>query len=93
MGGAMELAQKARKVIVVMNHCDRAGRPKIVPACTLPLTSATCVDMIITDLAVFTVTAEGLRLTELFAPFDLNDVLNKTGCELKNSEQIRLIPY
>jgi acetate CoA/acetoacetate CoA-transferase beta subunit len=93
MGGAMELAQKARKVIVVMNHCDRAGKPKIVSSCTLPLTSSRCVDLIITDLAVFRVTPRGLQLTELFAPYDLNDVLKKTACEFFKSEEIRRIPY
>ena len=93
MGGAMELAQKAKKVIVVMNHCDKQGKPKIVKSCTLPLTSAACVDIIITDLAVFTVNEEGLLLTELFAPYSLKNVVNKTGCEFKIRETVRMIPY
>ncbi|WHX98955.1 3-oxoacid CoA-transferase subunit B [Neobacillus sp. DY30] len=93
MGGAMELAQKARKVIVTMNHCDKAGNPKIVTACTLPLTSAGCVDMIITELAVFQVTPEGLRLTELFEPYDLQEVANKTKCDFIVSDTIRNITY
>lgn len=93
MGGAMELAQKAKKVIVVMNHCDKQGRPKIVTSCTLPLTSSACVDLIITDLAVFSVSEEGLLLTELFAPYSLETVVNKTGCEFKIRETVRMIPY
>ncbi|MFZ7944316.1 MULTISPECIES: 3-oxoacid CoA-transferase subunit B [Bacillaceae] len=93
MGGAMELAQKAKKVIVVMNHCDKNGAPKIVPSCTLPLTSARSVDLIITDLAVFKVTADGLLLTEMFAPYSLEEVVNKTGCEFKIAETVRRIPY
>lgn len=93
MGGAMELAQKARKVIVLMNHCDKAGNPKIVTNCTLPLTSAACVDLIITDLAVFKVTSEGLLLTELFSPYDLKEVVNKTECEFSISNHIRNITY
>jgi acetate CoA/acetoacetate CoA-transferase beta subunit len=93
MGGAMELAQKARKVIVVMNHCDKNGKPKIVETCSLPLTSAGCVDLIITELAVFKVNEEGLLLTELFAPYSLADVKSKTGCHFKIEEQIRKIPY
>ncbi|QIZ09602.1 CoA transferase subunit B [Priestia megaterium] len=93
MGGAMELAQKAKKVIVVMNHCDKQGRPKIVTSCTLPLTSSACVDLIITDLAVFSVSEEGLLLTELFAPYSLETVVNKTGCEFKIKETVRMIPY
>ncbi|MBO0958301.1 CoA transferase subunit B [Neobacillus sp. MM2021_6] len=93
MGGAMELAQKAKKVIVVMNHCDKHGNPKILPSCTLPLTSGRCVDLIITDLAVFEVSSDGLLLTELFAPYNLENVVNKTGCEFKQAETVREIPY
>ncbi|MFP7297990.1 3-oxoacid CoA-transferase subunit B [Neobacillus niacini] len=93
MGGAMELAQKARKVIVLMNHCDKAGNPKIVTSCTLPLTSKACVDLIITELAVFRVTANGLLLTELFPPYDLKDVSNKTECEFTISDMVRKISY
>ncbi|MEH7093341.1 3-oxoacid CoA-transferase subunit B [Neobacillus vireti] len=93
MGGAMELAHKAKKVIVVMNHCDKHGLPKIVKTCTLPLTSSRCVDLIITELAVFKVSKEGLLLTELFAPYDLDFVASKTGCEFNVCESIRTIPY
>lgn len=93
MGGAMELAQKAKKVIVVMNHCDKNGNPKIVQKCALPLTSAKCVDLIITELAVFTVTPEGLMLTELFAPYSLENVVKQTSCEFKVSEKLRKIPF
>jgi acetate CoA/acetoacetate CoA-transferase beta subunit len=93
MGGAMELAQKAKKVIVLMNHCDKSGKSKIVSTCTLPLTSANCVDLIVTELAVFKVTASGLLLTELFAPFDLEAVVKNTGCAFSIQEDLRKIPY
>jgi acetate CoA/acetoacetate CoA-transferase beta subunit len=93
MGGAMELAQKAKKVIVVMNHCDNHGNPKIVTSCTFPLTSAACVDLIVTDLAVFKVIEEGLLLTEMFAPYSLESVVNKTACDFNISENIRKIHY
>ncbi|PFO04869.1 acyl CoA:acetate/3-ketoacid CoA transferase subunit beta [Bacillus sp. AFS076308] len=93
MGGAMELAQKAKKVIVVMNHCDKNGYPKIVNTCSLPLTSSRCVDLIITEMAVFKVSHEGLLLSEIFAPYNLESVVSKTGCEFKVSENIRNIPY
>ncbi len=93
MGGAMELAQKARKVIVLMNHCDKAGNPKILKSCTLPLTSSACVNMIITELAVFKVTPNGLLLTELFEPYDLQNVVNKTECEFTISDELRKITY
>jgi acetate CoA/acetoacetate CoA-transferase beta subunit len=93
MGGAMELAQKAKKVIVLMNHYDKLGNSKIVKECTLPLTSAACVDLIVTELAVFHVTETGLLLTEMFAPFDLRAVKKRTACPFKVSEQVREIDY
>lgn len=93
MGGAMDLAQKAKKVIVVMSHCDKQGKPKIVEECTLPLTSKRCVDLIITEKAVFNVTECALVLQELFPPFDVSDVLDTTACEVKIAADIRRISY
>lgn len=59
IGGAMDLATGARKVIAVLQHRDRRGRSKLVRACSLPLTAMRCVDLVITDLAVLAVDRSG----------------------------------
>lgn len=91
MGGAMELAQKAKKVIVLMNHLDKNGMSKIVNECTLPLTSKQCVDMIITEMGVIKVTNDGLLLTEVMDPFSIEEVLQYTAATLKVAENISVI--
>jgi acetate CoA/acetoacetate CoA-transferase beta subunit len=91
IGGAMDLAQKAKKVIVVMNHTDKNGNPKIVEECTLPLTSKRCVDLIITEMAVIEVVNHMLVLKELMHPHTVEDVLKHTGAQLVVSEQLTTI--
>ncbi|MFB7639653.1 3-oxoacid CoA-transferase subunit B [Peribacillus butanolivorans] len=83
MGGAMELAQKAKKVIVLMNHVNKHGESKILKKCTLPLTARHSVDLIITDMAVMEVTKEGLVLKEVMAPYTVDDVIANTEASLK----------
>jgi 3-oxoacid CoA-transferase subunit B len=61
MGGAMDLASGAKKLIVMMQHFDKEGASKLVKECHLPLTAYACVDMIVTDLGVFTVDKKNSR--------------------------------
>jgi 3-oxoacid CoA-transferase B subunit len=82
IGGGMELAQKARRVIVTTTHTTRSGAPKILSQCTLPLTAKNCVNTIITELAVIEVTAKGLLLREIAAEADIKQVLTKTEAPL-----------
>src|SRR5271170_3877697 len=80
MGGAMDLVAGVKRVIVVMEHANKAGQSKILKACTLPLTGSGCIDMVITDLAVFTVDRKGggMTLIELAPEVSLADVKAKT---------------
>lgn len=79
IGGAMDLASGARRLIITMTHVDGKGRPKIVPQCTLPLTAQAAVDMIITDWAVFQFIEGRLTLTELLPGATLDQVRAGTG--------------
>lgn len=74
MGGAMDLVAGARRVVVLMQHSSKHGESKVLDACTLPLTGIACVDMIITDLAVFDVAEDHLILKELAPGVTLADV-------------------
>ena len=78
VGGAMDLAKGARRLIITMTHSNRNGSSKIVPNCTLPLTAIGVVEMIITDLAVFQFVEGKLTLIELMPGATLEEVRGKT---------------
>lgn len=81
-GGGMELAQKARQVIVLTTQTDRKGRSKLVQDCTLPLTARGCVTRVFTDMAVIDVTTNGFALREIAHGVTTDDVINATDAPL-----------
>jgi 3-oxoacid CoA-transferase subunit B len=84
MGGAMDLVAGVKRVIVTMEHNDKSGAPKFLHACTLPLTGARVVDLVITDLAVFEIDKKGdggVKLIELAPGVTLDEVRAKTEAD------------
>ncbi|MBI3664420.1 MAG: 3-oxoacid CoA-transferase subunit B [Acidobacteria bacterium] len=88
IGGAMDIAVGARRLIVCMEHNARDGAPKVVRQCTYPLTAIECVKAIITDLAVIDITAEGLLLREVAPGFTPAEVQRFTEPRLIVSENV-----
>lgn len=84
MGGAMDLVVGAKRVIVIMDHVNKHGESKVKKACTLPLTGRGVISRLITDLAVFDFTEQGMVLVELLDGHTLEDVTAKTEAEFIN---------
>ncbi len=93
MGGAMDLVAGVRRVIVTMEHCNKKGDPKILPACTLPLTGRRCIDMVITDLCVMEMDHDRcrFRVTELAPEVTRDEVAAKTTAEILFADELATI--
>lgn len=90
MGGAMDLVHGAKKTIVIMEHVNKHGQPKILKKCSLPLTGQKVVDRIITDQAVMDVTENGLKLVEVAKGYSVQDIVETTEAELIITEEVKL---
>ncbi|MGD9958371.1 3-oxoacid CoA-transferase subunit B [Nocardioides sp.] len=82
IGGAMDLAIGARRVIVLMDHVAKDGSFKLVERCSLPLTGRGVVNRVISDLGVIDITPEGFAVTELAPGIDFEEVASKTGARI-----------
>ncbi|MEO0322676.1 MAG: 3-oxoacid CoA-transferase subunit B [Myxococcota bacterium] len=82
IGGAMDLAAGARRIVVLTDHVTKKGKPKLVAECSFPLTAARVVDRVITDLAVLDCAGEGFRVVELAPGVSLEEVGAATAAPL-----------
>ncbi|MFQ5912827.1 MAG: CoA transferase subunit B [Nitrospinota bacterium] len=93
MGGAMDLVAGAKRVLVLMEHVTKKGKPKIYPQCTLPLTGAGVVDRVITDLCVMDVTPNGLLLVELAPGVTQEQVREQTAATFHASPALKEMTF
>ncbi|HOZ51464.1 MAG TPA: 3-oxoacid CoA-transferase subunit B [Chitinophagaceae bacterium] len=91
MGGAMDLVASAKHIIVAMQHTDKAGRSKLLPTCSLPITGLKCVKKVVTDLGVFNITPEGFECIEYAPGVSLDEIKQKTAGRLTISENVKEI--
>lgn len=89
IGGAMDLVTGVKKVIITMKHTTKDGKPKIVKKCSYPLTGKKVVDMIVTNLAVFEITEDGLLLKEIAPGFTVEEIQSLTEPKFKLSEDFK----
>ncbi len=93
IGGSMDLAWGARRLIVAMTHSSKQGEPKIVDELTMPVSALGCVDRIVTDLAVIDVTPEGLLLREFAPGCTVAEVVAETGASLAVADDVREMEF
>ena len=92
MGGAMDLAAGARRLIVIMEHTNKHGKSKLLKKCTLPLTASKKVNRIITELGVFDITEKGMVLREITEGVTLDQVLAATEADLIIEGEPKIMP-
>ena len=85
MGGAMDLVAGVKRVVVAMDHCEKTGAPKVLKRCSLPLTGAGVVDLLITDLGVFEIDrgGGGMTLTQLADGVSIDEIRAKTEADFR----------
>jgi len=82
MGGAMDLVAGVKRCIAIMDHTDKAGRPKLLKHCTLPLTGVACIDRIVSNLGAFDVVEGGLKVVEMAPGTTREEIAAKTEATL-----------
>ena len=89
VGGAMDLAVAAQRVIVAMDHTDRQGNPKLVEQCTFPLTAEACVSLVVTDLAVVEIARKGFILKEMAPGWTFEEIQDLTEADLEAASDLK----
>lgn len=89
MGGAMDLVAAAKNIIVAMQHTDKAGNSKLLPACSLPITGLQCVSKVVTNMGVFEITPDGFLCTEYAPGVTIEDIKAATAGRLTISPDVK----
>ena len=91
MGGAMDLVSGVQRVVVVMDHNSKDGAPKLVEACTLPLTGRRCVHTVVTELAYIDLSPEGPVVREMAPGLSRDELQARTGCALRFADRVETL--